>query len=625
MRKSLVYLLFLCSIFPTFANGSYEAAGQSGNVGYEARLGNIVPPDQIMVEAYIASMNYLYPMPEEEFGIFLYPGRRQLATPGREEFLQIGVQASRMEFRDLPPLNLAFVIDRSGSMSGQDKMEWVHDAFDIFIDNVRDGDFVSIVAFDDQAELHFPSTEIRGQEMRQELRELVRGITPDGGTNLTLGLEAGYEQVMANYRSDYTNRVLFLTDGVGESGGMLEMAETYNGMGVNVSTIGVGTGFDATLMVDLAISGGGSSRFIKDREEMEKIFGSEMDRMVAANSRNLELIVEFQVPVEILDTWGYDYVIEGSSVRYLIPTLHNRDYETMVLRYRLLEELSQGEYPIVDITCRYQLPGEDPSTYQKNQSLSLVWNGDQGLSEYSNGMALASGSMMEFGLAMMEIGQLAHSLDQGESGDENYSQALVIAQRQKALLENRALRLDSVDFTEEIEIMDHYIATLSSALGEDVEIPENDTVEEITELDLINRTQGMMMELYLECQELQGSLAISGFTTRDDQLNGFTQWLNEASINEMTGLENLNVVERDRLDLILQEQQMSLSALVDTTTAVRVGELLSAQYILTGTVLPMSRSQVVFARIIEVESGRVITAVQSIFPMDQDLTSLIGE
>ena len=163
-----------------------------------------------------------------------------------DEVIHIGIQARRSPFSELPPLNLAFVIDRSGSMASEDKLGWVKQAIDIFIRSVRDIDFVSLIVFDDTA------------------------------------------QVLANFRKEYIDRVLFLTDGVGESTGILEMAEQFREMGISVSTIGVGEDFDLDLMVELAKRGGGSSRFISDREEMEETFG----------------------------TWGYNNRVEGRTNRF---------------------------------------------------------------------------------------------------------------------------------------------------------------------------------------------------------------------------------------------------------------------------------------------------------------------
>ena len=74
----------------------------------------------------------------------------------------------------------------------EDKMDWVKDAFDIFIERVRDIDFVSLVVFDDEAKVLFPSTQMKTRDRRMRFQEAVQDIQPSGGSNLEAGLELGY-------------------------------------------------------------------------------------------------------------------------------------------------------------------------------------------------------------------------------------------------------------------------------------------------------------------------------------------------------------------------------------------------------------------------------------------------
>jgi Ca-activated chloride channel family protein len=217
-----------------WAGGQAEAASSTARGKYLAGQGIIIPPDEVHIDSYIAHINYKYPDPANDLGVSLYSGHYQVSTGGQEEVIHIGIQGKKLGFESLPPMNLAFVIDKSGSMSAQDKMGWVKDAFNFFIEKVRDIDFVSLVVFDNEAKVIFPSTQMKSRERRLQFKEAVNSIQPGGGTNLIGGLELGYQQVLANFRSEYTNRVLFLTDGVGESGGILDMAETYSEMGVSV-------------------------------------------------------------------------------------------------------------------------------------------------------------------------------------------------------------------------------------------------------------------------------------------------------------------------------------------------------------------------------------------------------
>ena len=353
IRFMVCMLIAIGAASLAWAGGEAEASASTGRGKYLAARGLIIPKQEVQVSSYIASVDYSYPVAEGAVGVQLYTGHRQVVASGQEEIVQIGIQAAKIPFEDLTPMNLAFVIDHSGSMSSQDKLEWVKKAFDIFIRQVRDIDFVSLVIFDDRAQVLFASTRMDSETKRQKFQRLVHQIRPAGGTNLVAGLKLGYRQVMSNYRREYTNRVLFLTDGQGHSEGLLEMAQSYREMGVNVSTIGVGQAFDHELMRELAKSGGGSSRFIADAEEMQKIFGSELDRMVVPSARDLEMRMEFLMPVREIETWGYRHSIEGKTIRFSQATLHHGDYETIVVRFRVPAQNRTGELPLFRFQMSY--------------------------------------------------------------------------------------------------------------------------------------------------------------------------------------------------------------------------------------------------------------------------------
>jgi TolB-like protein len=669
MNKALVFILaiFLLATMTGWCGGGAEAAAAESSAGggrgkYLAGQGIIIPPSEVHINSYIAAIDYSYPDPPEELGINLYSGHRQISNQGQEELIQIGIQGRKLEFEELPPLNLAFVIDKSGSMSAANKMDWVKDAFAIFIERVRDIDFVSLIVFDNSAKVVFPSTQMKNRDRRLEFRKAVDSIQTGGGTNLVEGLELGYQQVLANFRSEYTNRVLFLTDGVGESGGLLDMAETYRELGINVSTIGVGTDFDLELMVELGRRGGGSSRFIAGREAMEKTFGGELDRMVVPVAAYLEMTLEFLQPVEILGTWGYSNRIAGQTVHYKQETLHHRDYETILAEVRILPGVESGSRELARFTIDYEdLMGNRQRSGPHTLSVEFV-DSQQPVTGYSSGSVLQSGTMLRFAQKLQIVGELYYSCkDQIEEinwrrdelwrqrdGQTAYDEIsspqirtleeAVASKMQRAIdltvelkkeVVNARLRLDNEGFDDEIGILDQYIDILGAELQWDQ--PKVTTTKGDLEIQprapkrsLQDHLSNLFREMTLELNRTQGGVvAVSGFATKAGKPAGLVDLLNEMAVVEFGRIDTLTLVERNKLDELLAEQELALSDLMDTENAIEVGKFLAADYIVTGSVIEMASTVVVFGRVINVATSEVESVAQVILPKDADVIRLL--
>lgn len=676
MKKLILGLVcFLIITADLLLAGGQEEAGASATHGkYLAGQGIIVPPDDIRVNSYIAQIDYNYSTPDKgDFDVFLYQGNRLLSNQGQNEILHVGIKAVKTEFENLPPLNLAFVIDNSGSMASENKLDWVKESFYLFIDKVRDQDFVSLVLFSSQSEVLFPTTQMNSMAKREEFKAKVRSIQIGGGTNLRAGLENGYSQVLGNYRDDYNNRVLFLTDGVGNNEGLIEMAESYKDLGINVSTIGLGSNFDVNLMVDLAKAGGGSSRFISDREEMKETFSSELDRMIVPAARELNMILEVPEWAEIVDTWGYRNEKSLHSVKYSLPTLHNGDYETILTKIRILPGAPAGKREIGRFTVNYQSLENEPETkgpYIFEAELISDRNPVYGVSSYT---VLQSSTMLYIAESLIRIGQtyyqtrdmvnqvnsMRDTLWYGKSEEErnnledpeatydelnseeitlleneintHFRQALdITVETRKNVLNNR-MKLDDIGFEDELEILDNYVKILAeelklneekvSLMKSDIEPHPVDSVRTLNQhVELLFREVLLSLSV-----EESATIAIIPFMQQGAGESGLTEYLNLSATRILGENQALNLLDRAGLDAVLEEQKLALSGLVDTEQALSIGQLMSAHYLLTGNIIPMSQSIVVFSRVINVETGEVETVSQIVIPMNDDLKSMLEQ
>ena len=313
-------LILRLSIFCCLASGLW-AAGAAAEKSlargeYLVEQGMIISPEEIREYSYISETDMLYPELNGPFGVTFFAGHQQVSTEGQEVVLLIGIQARRLMYEDLPTVNQALVVDKSGSMYQKDKMVWVKEAFEIFIDKVREKDILSLVTFDDEASVVIPPARVSSPGIRQKFRDVVSSLVPGGGSNLEAGLDLGFQQVLSNFDKEYVNRVLFLTDGMGSPGGILEMAEEYHKSGIEISSIGMGKDFNGDLIDDLAVKGGGTSRFISSRESMEEIFGSGLSRTISPAARDLELSLQYFINPEDIETWAADYELQGQWDSY---------------------------------------------------------------------------------------------------------------------------------------------------------------------------------------------------------------------------------------------------------------------------------------------------------------------
>lgn len=630
MRRLIVFACVLVVLTaPAWAGGSKEAAGSSTRGKYLAAQGMIVPADQVMIDSYIASIDYHYPKPTQGIGVSIHTGHRQISSAGQEEIIHIGIQGPVTPFEELTPMNLVFVIDHSGSMASSNKLDWVKRSFETFIKSVRDKDYVALVIFDSSAQVVFPSTRMDGSDKRTKFRWAVESIHPAGGTNLLDGLKLGYEQAMTNYRSDYTNRVLFLTDGNDNQDHvrqMLEMADSYREMGVNVSTIGVGTSFDLKLMNDLAARGGGSSRFISDMKEMNEMFGSDLDRMLVPAARDVEMRLDLNPGVALVGTWGYQNTQQGSAVSYTLSTLHHRDYETILARVRVAASRQLGLMELGRFSLTYRdLEGGDHALGPFPITVDVV-SSEAPVSGYSDATVLQSGSMLDFAQTLVEIGRLYYA---NTTDMQNRRRCLDLSVSMRNQLKNAQQRLDNTGFEDQIGILDRYIQMLGTDLAlsgeESSQISTNYGIASpAPQRSLDENLDNLFHEILLEMKsKVRGTIAISGFMTKKNPQPQLVSLLNEKGLVEMSGIENLKVVERDKLDAVMREQKLSLSDLMDTTNAISVGKLVSARFILTGSVIEMPSSVAIFARIVNVETSEVESAAQVIVPRSPEVSALL--
>lgn len=241
----------------------------------------------------------------------LTPSRFGSGSDGRQRWMmRVVLRGQELSQAERKPLRLTFVIDCSGSMRQENRMEMVKDSLKLLLTQLRNGDSVGIVAFSTEAQAILPLTSIAN---RASIEAAIDRLVPDGWTNSEAGLRLGYETALAGLDSLATNRVIFLSDGVANRGitDPAELAKTVQPIrekGVFLNTFGVGmNNHNDALLEQLADKGDGQCHYIDDLREAQRVMVQRFMGTVETIARDVKIQVEFDpAQVERYRLLGYE-------------------------------------------------------------------------------------------------------------------------------------------------------------------------------------------------------------------------------------------------------------------------------------------------------------------------------
>ncbi|WP_246147921.1 vWA domain-containing protein [Nonomuraea turkmeniaca] len=272
----------------------------TASYGYARRTlqeGRWPAPGEIRPEEWVNAFRQDYAQPPDD-GFAVHVDGAKL--PDRDEaVLRVGLQTRASDTAARRPANLTFVVDVSGSMAETGRLDLVKSALHTLLDQLAPGDQVSIVAFDDEAEVLASMTPLTA---RDELKSAVDRLVVDGGTNLEAGLVSGYEEASKAFRPAATNRVILLSDGLANQGStawqaILDRVKEHAGKQVALLTVGVGREYGDELMEQLADNGDGLAVYVSSQEQADKIFTTQLPATIDLRARDAKAQVVFNPSV----------------------------------------------------------------------------------------------------------------------------------------------------------------------------------------------------------------------------------------------------------------------------------------------------------------------------------------
>jgi Ca-activated chloride channel family protein len=361
--------------------------------------------------------------------------------------------------RDRSPLNIAVVIDRSGSMADKNKLEYVKKAVDYIIAQTGRDDYISVVTYDDYVEVLQRSAMIRD---KSDLRKRVSRLEPGGFTNLSGGMFEGYDQVNNTYSRGYVNRVLLLSDGLANRGitdrfSLADMVRDKNRRdGITISTFGVGNDFNENLMTDIADYGRGNYYYIRNSYDIPEIFASELNGVRNLVGQGTRMRVRF--PSEYLSlnkVFGYPYDISGDEIIIDFKDVFSDQTKSVLIKFNVTRRIDrklnfESELTYEDVNSNFERV-----TSTDNNSLEPAKNKD----EYTKG----SSETVAQNISVFEANDMMESaLREADNG--NYDNARnILKDAQGYMGEQMNTVTASPEMRKQQENMDKYNDELKSA------------------------------------------------------------------------------------------------------------------------------------------------------------------
>jgi Ca-activated chloride channel family protein len=272
-----------------------DAASYS-NVRRILKEGRLPQQGAVRVEEMINYFKYDYEQPggndpfavHMELGVCPWNTKHQLAL--------IGLQGKKTDVSKLPPSNLTFLIDVSGSMMSADKLPLVKESLKLLVNQLREEDKVSIVVYAGSAGLVLSPT---SGDQKLTIRDAIDRLEAGGSTAGGAGIQLAYKTARENYRNKGNNRVILCTDGdfnVGASSddALERMIEEERKSGVFLTVLGYGTGnYQDSKMQKLADKGNGNHAYIDQLSEAKKVLSSEFGGTLFTIAKDVKLQLEF--------------------------------------------------------------------------------------------------------------------------------------------------------------------------------------------------------------------------------------------------------------------------------------------------------------------------------------------
>ena len=341
------------------------------NVRRFLNQGSLPPKDAVRIEEMVNYFEYDYPQPAGDLPFSVNTEVAACPWNAKHKIVQIGLQGKKVSLDNLPPSNLVFLLDVSGSMNEPDKLPLLKQGLKMLVGQLSSKDRVAIVVYAGASGLALPSTPATDQ---RAIVAALDNLQAGGSTNGGQGIRLAYQIAQDNFISNGNNRVILATDGdfnVGLTGDgeLVSMIEQKRQSNIFLSVLGFGSGnLNDSMMEKLADKGNGNYAYIDTQEEARKALGQQVAGTLYTIAKDVKIQVEFN-PAKVA---GYRLI--GYENRLLADKDFNDDKKDA-------GEIGAGHtvtalYEVVPAGQKIENPGVDELRYGKVDPSDTKFNAE---------------------------------------------------------------------------------------------------------------------------------------------------------------------------------------------------------------------------------------------------------
>ena len=265
--------------------------------------------------------------------------RSELSSPiileGTPEtnYLKVSLSGQNIDSKKRVPINLAIVIDKSGSMSGQ-RIEKAREAAILAVNMLNENDTLSIIAYDSEARVIVPATKVDNKP--RIIGIINENIYAGGGTALFAGLSKGIKQVENQLTKDKVNRIILLSDGQANIGPssvdeLSQLAIIAAKKNIAITTLGLGSDYNELLMSSIASYSDGNHVFVNNSADLENVFVHEFTDLMSAIAQDVVITIQLKNGVKPVRLLGRDGVIKGNEITVKMNQLFSNQEKYVLL------------------------------------------------------------------------------------------------------------------------------------------------------------------------------------------------------------------------------------------------------------------------------------------------------